>query len=111
MRRTPSTLNPDAAANARNDAPSARAERSAALRRSVHSLTFADAVATSDTVGPHLTDAKPLGQFTAIPKDLLRCLRAKVLRQAGDDLDVVGAQCLHVHNVDNAFVHVKKVDG
>jgi hypothetical protein len=52
MRRTPSTDNPDCAARARNDAPSARAERSAALRRSVHSRTFVEATLTSPTDEP-----------------------------------------------------------
>jgi hypothetical protein len=114
MRRTPSTDNPDAAANARNDAPSARAERSAALRRSVHSRTFSDAVCTSPTAGgPQFVDAKPLGQLPAIPKDLLRRLRAKVLGEAGDDLDldVGGAEVFHVHNVDARLSGVNNVVG
>lgn len=111
MRRTPSTDSPDCAANARSDAPSARAERSAAFRRSVHSRTFTDAVSTSPTAcRPQFVDAQPLCQLTAITKDLLRGLWAKVLRQAGDDLDVGGAEFFHVHNVDGVAHDVNNVD-
>ena len=112
MRRTPSTDSPDCAASARRLAPSARADRSAALRRSVHSRTLPDATSTSPTAGaPQFVDAEPLGQLSAIVEDLLGGLRAKELRQAGDDLDVVGAEFFHVHNVDAASRDVNNVVG
>ncbi len=81
------------------------------MRRSVHTLTFSEAVDTSDTVGgPQFVDAETLGQLTTIPEDLLGGLRAKVLGQAGDDLDVGGAEFFHVHNVDDPASDVNNVD-
>lgn len=111
MRRTPSTDMPACSASFRNGTPSARAERSAALRRSVHSRTLSAAVLMSVTTSnPQCVDALALGQLAAVPKDRLRCLRAKVLGKAGDDLDVGAGQFVHVHNVDAPVSNVNKVD-
>lgn len=124
MRRTPSTDSPDCAANTRNDVPSARAERSAALRRSVHSSTFSAAVVTSDTHGLPFRVGAAGGDRAELAVEV-QLLAADDRLHDGDAVvgvagDVGGDDAagsvtenvsVHVHNVDDTRHDVNNVVG
>ena len=125
MRRTPSTDKPLAAANARSEAPSARAERSAALRRSVHTLTFSDAVDTSDTsITGQLGEGRQVDRLTLAvgdcrPQELghqvIPAFAVGRLPGTPQFFDICGrgngsAVCSHVNIVDDPTNDVNRVD-